>query len=58
MRTSAIFGAKSFGFFEIYVCPHGQGEEGGGLNFSRFCADVFYGQPLMKKCSEHDRGRP
>jgi len=38
------------------VCPHGQGEEvkavrtffrqGGGVNFSRFCADVFYGRSL------------
>jgi len=25
------------------VCPHG---EGGGVNFSRFCANVFYGLPL------------
>jgi len=30
MRTSALFGAKSLGFFDIYVmvCPHGH--EGGG----------------------------
>jgi len=25
MRTSTLFGAKNFGFFEIMVCPHGQG---------------------------------
>jgi len=36
------------------VCPHGQGglsqcghfEDKGGVNFSRFCADVFYGRAL------------
>jgi len=37
------------------VCPHGQGgvkpvrtffgQEGGGVKFSRFCADVLYGRP-------------
>jgi len=36
MRTSALFGAKSV---------VGQG---GGVNFSWFCADVFYGRTL--KC--------
>jgi len=57
MRTSAPFGAKNIEFFEIYgvsartkweVEPvltfFGQGGE--GVNFSRFCADVFYGRPL------------
>jgi len=38
------------------VCPHGQGglsqcghfaDKGGGINFLRFCADVFYGRPLI-----------
>jgi len=40
------------------VCPHGQGrswvepvrifcEQRGGVNFSRFCADVFYGRSLI-----------
>jgi len=28
MWTSAFFGEKRFGFFEIMVCPHGH--EGGG----------------------------
>jgi len=64
MRTSALFGAKNFGFFEIMVCPHGQAGEGvepvrtffgqdghfsdkkEGVNFLRFCADVFYARPL------------
>jgi len=57
MRTSALFGAKNFGFFEIYDVPAqtrrvepvrtfcGQGGE--EVNFSRFCADVFHGRPLM-----------
>jgi len=51
---------KTSDFSKFMVCPHGQGEgEGGlsqcvhfsdkegGVNFSRFCADVFYGRPLM-----------
>jgi len=51
MRTSALFSAKKSGFFEIMVCPHGQGrlsqcgyfaDKGRG-----FCADVFYGRPLV-----------
>jgi len=54
LRTSALFDAKNFGFFEIYsvsvrtrgvdlriVC--GQGEE---VNFLQFCANVLYGRPL------------
>jgi len=50
MRTSTVFGAKKFGFFEFKVCPHGQGgwasaDKGGGVNLSRFCAEVFYGWP-------------
>jgi len=33
------------------VCPHGQGVGQGekGVNFLRFCVDVFYGRPLMMK---------
>jgi len=42
-RTSALFGAKNFGSFEIYVVD----KRGRGVNFSRFCADVFYGRPLI-----------
>jgi len=29
MRTSALFGAKTFDFSKFMVCPHGQGGEGG-----------------------------
>jgi len=48
MRTSVsvLFGAKNFVIFEFDGCvrnPHGQGEE---VNFSRFCADIFYGRPF------------
>jgi len=55
MRTSALFGAKNFGFFEIYgVSARARGVEpvrtffghGEGVNFSRFYADVFYGRPV------------
>jgi len=54
MRTSALSGAKNFGFFEIYgvsvrskgVEPVrtfcGQGEE---INFLRLCAKVFMDGP-------------
>jgi len=61
MRTSVLFGAYSFEFFEIYdVSARTRGGEGSwasadifrtrerGVNFSRFCADVFYGRPLSK----------
>jgi len=54
IRTSALFGAKNFGYFEFMVFPHGQGGEGvwgtadkgEGVIFSQFCADVFYRRPL------------
>jgi len=54
MRTSALFGAKNFGFFESYGTSAGTKGEGSwassnilrtieeGINFSRF----FYGRPL------------
>jgi len=32
-------------FLKTIVCPHGQGER--GSIFSEFCADVFYGPPLV-----------
>jgi len=54
--SSALFGAKKIGFFEIYmVSAHGQGgwtSADNGIDFSRFCADVFYGRSLktLKKC--------
>jgi len=58
MRTSAIFGAKNVGFFEIYGVSARKREKKskisadilwtrGGVNFSRFCADVLYGRPLI-----------
>jgi len=42
---------KNSGFFEIYgmsVRTRGVGQcgQGRGMNFSRFCADVFYRRPL------------
>jgi len=61
MQTSALFGAKNIGFFEIYgESAQRKGVGGGrasayvlrkrvgGINFSRFSADVFYGRPLIK----------
>jgi len=55
---SALFRAKTFGFFEIFdvsVRTRGKGvepvrtfcQQGGGVNFSRFCADDFYGRSLL-----------
>jgi len=60
IRTSALFDAKNFRFFEFMVCPHRQGrkgvepvrtfcEQGRRVNFSRFCADVLYGRSLFMK---------
>jgi len=59
--SSALFSAKNFGFFEIYgVSARTRGEGGWasanilltrGVNFSRFCADVFYGRPLRENLS-------
>jgi len=58
MRTSAFFGAKYVGFFEIYgvsariterglsQCGHFANKVEGRVNFSRFCADILYGRPL------------
>jgi len=57
MRTSAFFGEK-LRIFQFMMRPHGQGEgsnqyghlpyKGEGVNFSRFCADVFYGWTLRR----------
>jgi len=49
---SALFGAKTIGFFEIYVVSARTGgvepvRTTEGVHFSRFCADVLYGQPLI-----------
>jgi len=54
MRTSALFGAKNFGFRNLGYVSTGGGmvesvldilrtKEEKGVNFSRFCADFFYG---------------
>jgi len=62
MRTSALFGAKYYGFIEVYgVFAQTRGVGGwtsadilrtrGGINISRFCADIFYGRPLRKTFS-------
>jgi len=52
---------KPSDFLKFMVCPHGQegreiqpvrtffGQGGKGVNFSRFCVDVVYGRPLMKR---------
>jgi len=53
MRTSAIFGAKTSRFFEIYGVSARTREggwasvdKGGGDHFSQICADVLYGRLL------------
>jgi len=57
MRTSALFGAKYFGYFEIYGMSARTREnevepvrifcdQVKGVNLLRFCADAFYGRPL------------
>jgi len=56
MRTSTLFDVKKFIILKFMVCPHGQGGVGpvehfvdreGGGQFSRVCADVIYGRPLL-----------
>jgi len=55
MWTSALFSAKKCKFFEIYDVSARTGgviqcgyflDKGEEVNFSLFCADVFYGRPL------------
>jgi len=59
MLTSALFGAKNFGFFKIYdvsACPHGQegmdgglsqcGQGGGGHFFAILCRSIFQTAPF------------
>jgi len=61
--TSALFGAKKLRIFRNLWCvrtdKEGRGgwasadilwTKGEGVNFSRFCADVFYGRPLDVLC--------
>jgi len=42
---SHVLVQKRSDFLKFRVCLHGKGER---VNFSRFCADVFYGPPLNK----------
>jgi len=59
MRTSSLYDAKKFGFFKIFgvsartrrVEPVQTFYRREGVNFSRFCADVLYGRPLLENCS-------
>jgi len=37
---------KTSDFVKLIVCPHEQRVKG-GVNFSRFCANFFYGRPLV-----------
>jgi len=58
MRTFEVFVAKNLRIFENYGCElTGKGEgswgsakgfvdKGRGVDFWRFCANVFYGRPL------------
>jgi len=56
------FWCKNFGSFEIYgvsartrelsQCGHFSNKVGGGVNFSRFCADIFYGRPLTEQSTQ------
>jgi len=64
MRTYALFGTKKNWIFPNLWCVRmvkGVCTDGGGLSqcvhfadkavgehFSRFCADIFYGRPLVK----------
>jgi len=43
IRTSALLLQKTSDFLKFLVSPHGQGR---GVNFSPFCADVFYVRSL------------
>jgi len=57
VRMSALFGAKTSDFSKFMVCPNGQGGrrlsqykhfvDKGGVNFSRFCADVLSVRTLI-----------
>jgi len=57
-RETGYFFAKKFRFFENYDVPHGRVRKGylrqcgrfldKGVNFSWFCADVFYDRSLIE----------
>jgi len=43
MRTSTLFDAKNFGFFEIYaVYTRTRGKKGGGSIFRNFCGRLLW----------------
>jgi len=46
MRTSALFGAKNFGFRNLWRVRMNKGVSGGQV--FAICADVFYERPLLK----------
>jgi len=65
MRTSAFFGAKNFGYFEIYCVSaltmgverlsqseHFSEKVWKKVNFSRFCADIFYAGSLRREAAD------
>jgi len=61
MHTSAVFGAKTSNFSKFMACPHGEEGRGcghfsdKGVNFSRFCAYVFYGRPFKQISKSYTR---
>jgi len=40
---------------ELSQCGH-FADKGGGVNFSRFCADIVYGRPLIFLVNAHQLG--
>jgi len=48
MRTSALFGAKILKFWNYGVFAVQADKRGGGINFTWFCANVFYGRPRLQ----------
>jgi len=54
MQSSKVFDAKKLKIFQKLWCVRTDKEGGGwgsakrgrGINFWRFCSDVFYGRPL------------
>jgi len=45
MRSSALFGAKKLRIFRNLWCVRTDGV----VNFSQFCADLFYGRPIQQQ---------
>jgi len=54
MRTSALFGAKTRIFRNLWCIRTDKGgasadKRGGRVNFSRLCANIFYGQSQLTR---------